>query len=151
MYYSRNSFILRDCGFENIIQIPLEDAYLNSLYKDGKVRSIEIDQESYFGADSEFPCSADIAITVHRKRKIRMPFSADALMRFDHNIICSRLAALGFTNISAKPIKTSLVNRTMKNGAITRISINGQDDFKENAVFDYDVNITVFYKVAKTP
>ena len=139
--------ILHNCGFKYIRRTELKDIYINSPYSENEVDHVEINGQSQFDANSEFPYDAQIVITIHQKKEITIPFSASSLRKLNFNEACSRLSALGFTEIYTTPIKDLVTGWITKDGSVEKVVIgsgNGET-FKKNAVYKYDVSIIIHY------
>lgn len=137
--------ILHNCGFKHIKRIELKDIYTNSPYIENEVNQIEINGQSQFDANSEFPYDSQIIITIHQKKEITIPFSASSLRKLNYNEVCLRLSALGFTEIYTVPIKDLVTGWITKDGSVEKVVVGSGEMFNKNAVYKYDVKITIHY------
>lgn len=139
--------ILHNCGFKNVKRLVIKDIYVNSQYYDNEVEKVEINGRSQFNTNSEFPYDAQVIITIHQKKEITIPFSASSLRKLNFNEACSRLSALGFTEIYTTPIKDLVTGWITKDGSVEKVVIGSgnSETFKKNAVYKYDVSIIVHY------
>lgn len=141
--------ILHNCGFKSIKKVEIKDIYVNSPYCENEIEKVEINGQSSYDSNSEFPYDADVIITIHKKREISIPFSVSSLKHLNYNEVCSRLSSLGFTEIYASPIKDLVTGWITKDGSVEKVVVNGSKSFKKNSIFKFDVTITVSYHTFK--
>ena len=55
-----------------------------------------------------------------------------------------RKRSAGFTNVQAIPLKDLTILKTMKNGRVDRVTINGEF-FESGDVFNKDANVLITY------
>ena len=141
--------ILHNSGFKYIKSVELNDVYVDTPFSENEVEKVDINWQSKFEKNCEFPYDSNVIISIHKKREIVIPFSASSVKNVDHEKVCARLDALGFTEIYTYPIKDLVTGWITKNGSVDRIVINGINKFKKGSVFKFDAKIIICYHTFK--
>lgn len=140
---------LHNRAFKNIKVVPVKDICEGSPYRVGDVAKIEIGGVSRFEASDTLPYDTDIIIAYHEKKEITIPFSARSFHKHNYVEVGDRLQELGFTEIYERPIEDLVTGWIKKNGSVERVIIDGNDAFKKNSVYTYDVKIVIEYHTFK--
>lgn len=141
--------LLKETGFNNIQSIPVKDLYVDSVKRVNEVEQVVINGQSWFEEDDMIPYDAEIIITYHMKREIRMPASSRNMRKGNYKNVVQDLFALGFTEIYTKEIDDLVTGWITKDGTVKKITVNNQEEYKKGSVFDYDVEIVVSYHTFK--
>lgn len=96
-----------------------------------EVENIEFDTVNQIGAD-----------------EVELTHSVRYYLRRDYNECVRLLEKLGFTNVQTQMVTDTLWGAT-KPEQVTRITIDGNDDFEHGEVFRKDAEIAVYYHVPK--
>lgn len=136
-------------AFNNIKIISVKDVYIGSPYRAGEVEQVVIGGNSFFDAADMVPYDTEIVITYHEKKEIAIPFSSRSLRKKNYVEIRDQLLELGFTKVEDRPIKDLITGWINKDGAIEKVSIDGNANFKRNSMYKYDAIIVIEYHAFK--
>ena len=95
---------LENLGFSDIETVELEDLVASTDPKNGKVKSLKINDLTNFENNTTFPISSKIIIEYHSVKKIFTPFSSADIENIDYLEAASLLEKNGFTNIETEEV-----------------------------------------------
>lgn len=147
MSLKKVSTILYNSGFRHITSIEIDDVYVDSPYSLFEVERVVINGIDSFKVLDEFSYNSEVIIYYHNKKRIAIPYSSRTLKGKNYLDIHSELTTLGFTEIQDYPIADLKLGWLKKAGSIERVTINGEELFKKNAEYEYDVKICVYYHI----
>lgn len=132
-------------AFNNIKVLPVKDIYIDSIKSEGEIEQIIVAGSAFFESKDSFPYDVEIIITYHEKREITVPFAANSLRKQNYLAVKDRLLHLGFTEIYEQPIRDLKIGWLIKDGAVEKVSISGNETFKKNTIYKYDAEIIINY------
>lgn len=130
---------LRSSGFTNL---SFKTTATTSKENNQKVAGITINGEAYVGGECHIQKTAPIEITIY-VLQITIGRSAGDIEDDYYTDIVAWLKSLGFTKITLKRTNDLVTGWINSEGSIKSISISGNDDFGENAAFDYNAEIVI--------
>ena len=80
-----------------------------------------------------------------RKNKVRILHSASYYTGENYEVIIEELKATGFNNIETYPLGDLKIGLISKENDVDKISINGNDSFKEGGYYEGDSLIKIYY------
>ena len=143
-----------DAGFTDIEEVPLNDLVSNE-NKNGIVQSIAINGNEHFQSGNWTSADSKIRITYHsispeKLDGIQTYEDADYYEGIDYNIGMSEMLNAGFVIIELEPLKDLSSETNEKMNAISKISINGNKNFKYTDLFREDAVVKITYHSLKT-
>ena len=80
---------------------------------------------------------------------IKLPNPSDYYYGRDFHDVQNELTAYGFINIALLPQRDLIKGWLTKNGAVERVSINGNTEFRRKAKFPNDARVVITYHTFK--
>lgn len=142
--------MLKEQAFTKIKLVPVLDIGPKSRTRAGKVKEITIGDQSVFVKTDTFPYDAPITIYYHDKKEVTIPYSAKSLRKQNCQAVYEQLQELGFTNLHKCPKKDIVLGWLSKEGEVEEVCIAGNNRFKENTTYKFDVEITIRYHTSIT-
>lgn len=147
--------LLRGSGFTNIALFKKAEKGL--LTKPGQVLRIAAGGDESFDKGAWYPANTPIRIVYYDELtdeeqaaahpgKVRAPEASRKLVGLDWQQAAAAMEAAGFTHVAAK---SQLVKKGLftKDGAVSRITINGQSHFDKDSWFAPDAAVVILYNV----
>lgn len=142
--------LLTEQAFTKIKLVPVLDIGPKSRTRAGKVKEVTIGDQSVFVKTDMFPYDAPITIYYHDKKEVTIPYSAKSLRKQNFQGVYNQLQALGFTSLHKCPKKDIVLGWLSKEGEVEEICIAGNNRFKENTTYKFDVEILIRYHTSIT-
>ena len=136
-------------GFKNIHLEPQNDIYMNSTFEVGEVGCVSVNGMTSFSPQEMYSYDSEVIIFYHDKKEITVPFVLKNLRKLNYYDVQTKLSKLGFVNILVQPIRDLTIGWIKRDGSVESVSIDGDTNFKKNAVFKYDVSIMIEYHTFK--
>lgn len=154
---------LKDAGFTNVITVPnpdLKKGFGLFKKKDGEIQSVSANGINDFAKNDIFAVDDMIRIVYHTypdsvlnidvsAGSIPISFGGTDVKLRDYKTVVEEFESLGFTNIKTEAIADIDENSDMEDGAVERVTVNGEDDFEINSIFDKDVEVIISYHTKK--
>ena len=145
---------LRDMGFENVELVKVTRKSL--MVKPGQVVAITIDGQDGFEKYGWYAVAAKICIEFYEAEtedevaaahpgQRRVPDSSKRYMNRAYAEVVSELLDVGFSNVVTESLRKSKKSLFSKEGAISKISINGQTQFEKGEWFAETAVIRITY------
>lgn len=145
---------IKNIGFENVELVKVTRKGL--MVKPGQVVAIMLNGQDGFNKHDWYPVDAKITIEFYEAEteeevaaahpgQIRTPDSSKRYMNRVYTDVISELKDSGFTNFATECLQRMKKGLFCKEGAITRISINGQTQFEKGEWFAEDSAIRIAY------
>lgn len=142
--------MLKEQAFTKIKLVPVLDIGPKSRTRAGKVKEVTIGNQSVFVKTDMFPYDAPITIYYHDKKEVTIPYSAKSLRKQNYQAVYEQLQELGFTNLYKCPKKDVVLGWLSKEGEVEEVCIAGNNRFKENTTYKFDVEILIRYHTSIT-
>lgn len=141
--------MMKEQAFTKIKLVPVLDIGPKSRTRAGKVKEVTIGDQSVFVKTDMFPYDAPITIYYHDKKEVTIPYSAKSLRKQNYQAVYEQLQELGFTNLHKCPKKDIVLGWLSKEGEVEEVCIAGNNRFKENTTYKFDVEVLIHYHLAK--
>ena len=133
---------LEQAGFENIEIIEIQDLTGTSDLNDGDVGEISIDGNCTFQKETKFTKDANVIITYHTIKKIKIPISSKEIQNYRYDEIVKILQDAGFTNVTSNEIydlDPDMTDVEFEN----EVTIGIHNSFEKEQEIPFDANIAV--------
>ena len=145
---------IRDIGFENVELVKVTQKSL--MVKPGQIIAITLNGQDGFDKYGWYPVDAKICIEFYEAEtedevaaahpgQRRTPDSSKRYMNRVYSEVVAELEAAGFTTIITESLRKGKKNLFSKEGAISKISINGQTQFEKGEWFPEKSDIRITY------
>lgn len=141
--------LLFNNGFINITSEFIKDIYIDSPHEPGDVEKIYISGRHTGNYGEMIPYDEKIKIIYHLKRELFFPYSSKRVRNKNSQNLLIKLRNIGFSNINLIPINDLRIGWIVKDRAIDRVLLNGQDNYKKNVAIEYDAKIDIYYHTFK--
>lgn len=128
---------LKSAGFNNISKT--KTGILNDSQKD-ITAGLELNGIDYHNGECYIPTSAPIKVSYY-VYQISIGNDSEEFLGKDYKTVESTLKESGFSNVRTEEISSGWA----KEGSVTKLTVNGEENYKSNNTYDPDAQIVVQY------
>lgn len=136
---------LSKSGFTKVSTQTLKDVYPGSEHYLGEVNAVIIDNSTDFVATDQFRYSATIKVIYHEKKELAIPISGWKAKKFLAEDLVEVFKEEGFTQIRLLPQYDLTTGWIKKSGTVIKATVAHDENFRESAIFPFDVPIKIIY------
>lgn len=140
---------LESIGFVDVTCVPMNDLVSSDDKKDGKVKSVLIDDNEFNEANA-LNLFSQVFIKYHSEKQasdaqIKVTEASKKLKGEDYEDVVAMLEKMGFSNIETAPLGDLKKGIIHKEGHVKEVSIDGNTKFKEGEIFSKEAVVIVSY------
>jgi hypothetical protein len=140
---------LKGTGFTCVTTIAEGDLSIQEIDKEYEISSITIGKKDSFQAADKFPYDSKVIVSYHSVKNIEIPVSYNSVKDMSYSELETILTDAGFINIITEKDTDLITGWISKENSIKKVTVNGEEKFKENDTFRPDVEIIITYHAFK--